>query len=412
MVEFRPGRLAGVLAGTIGILAIGVYGPVTLLAPLPAVQAEILSPSTSQAPVAPPTLPADGASAVLIGTDRTPVATAGIADTVPMAGVAKLVTALVVMDAKPIDVGDPGPSMMITPEDFTAYVTYANDGARTVPVFAGESWTERELLQGVLLASGNNLADTLVRWAFGSTDAYLTAADAWLAENGLKNTHVADTTGLDEDSVSTATDAAQLAALVDQQPALNEIFHNPAPEHVGGRGVDNITDDYAADGVFGLSRSFTDAAGVCFLFTMTVGEGDDAVTLAGAFLREPDYDTLEADLAAFASTAAAGSQTVPIVEKGTAYARFRAPWGQVVNGVAALDVTRSAWLVAEKATHVDVEEFSTAATGALVGHVSVEGGASAPLKLDAAMRDPGPGWRLMNPIPMIGSLIAQNSGSG
>ncbi|MET0975024.1 MAG: hypothetical protein ABWX82_05100 [Leifsonia sp.] len=405
-MEFRPGRVIGILVGAVLILGVGVYGPVTLLAPLPAVEATVLTPESAASTAAPPVLPADGASAIVADDADAPLATAGIADPVPIAGVAKVIAALVTIDARPIEVGRTGETLTIGIPDFADYIDYTNDGARTVPVFQGEKWTEREMLQAVLLGSSNNHADTLVRWAFGSVDEYVTAANAWLAENGLTGTHVVDATGLSGDSVGTASDAARIAAMITTQPTLHEILTNPATTLVNSRGVDNTTDYFADQGVVGISRSFTDPAGVCFLFTTTVGTGADAVVIAGAFLRQPDYDTLTAGLTAFVASAAAGAAPVPVIPSGQAYARFRAPWGAEGDGVTGVALTRSPWGAGLESLAVDVEEFSTEAEGSLVGHVRLSGGASVPLKLSSAIRDPGLGWRLLHPIPMIESLIA------
>ena len=138
MNRFRPGRLIGILVGTLVILGVGVYGPATLLGPLPPAEVEL---STPAAPVtaSTPVMPAAGTSGILAitplggetdgtATDSTetdstetdgdadtaaatapalgvdPIATGGGSDALPMASVAKIITALVVLDAKPLAV--------------------------------------------------------------------------------------------------------------------------------------------------------------------------------------------------------------------------------------------------------------------------------------------------------------------
>src|SRR5680860_1404463 len=204
MSRFRPGRFIGVTAGTLVILAVGVYGPATLLGPLPTVSATLSTPAAGSAPT-PPVLPAAGASAVTtIGTsaigvepaaiDSTavdPIGVSGSADALPMASAAKIVTALVVLDAKPLTAKEPGPKLTISAADYQDYIDYSASFARTVVVFPGESWTERELLESLILGSSNNHADTLARWAYGSAPKFLDAASAWLATNGLGSTTMA-----------------------------------------------------------------------------------------------------------------------------------------------------------------------------------------------------------------------------
>jgi D-alanyl-D-alanine carboxypeptidase (penicillin-binding protein 5/6) len=57
---------------------------------------------------------------------------------------------------------------------------------------------------------------------------------------------------------------------------------------------------------------------------------------------------------------------------------------------------------------VSLDEFATGRAGATIGRVSVpspDGPVSAPLVLDQPITDPGPGWRLLNPVPVITALI-------
>ncbi|MGO4691910.1 D-alanyl-D-alanine carboxypeptidase family protein [Glaciibacter sp. 2TAF33] len=414
MSRFRPGRFFGVTAGALAILALGVYGPATLLGPLPVVRATILTPAAAPANPSPPALPSTGASAVIPletagRTDAAPLAVAGNADPMPMASAAKLVTALVVLDAKPLETGRTGPSMTITAEDYQGYLDYANEDARTVAVFQGETWTERELLQALILGSSNNHADTIARWAFGSMGAYLDAAAAWLAEHKLTGTHVADANGLHDASAGTAPDLARLAGIAITTPAIAELLANPSSALADRRGVENTTAYLPELGLTGISRSYTDAAGVCFLFTGQVGEGDGAYRFAGALLGEPDYDTLSADLTALMESAVAGVHNLDVLSEGDAFVRFESAWGQTANGVVGVSKSRYGWQAAG-ATDADVhlEPFSTRGGGSPVGRVAVTAAGdsvSSALVLDRGISDPGPGWRLLNPVPVISAWI-------
>lgn len=414
MSRFRPRRLIGATVGALVILAIGIYGPATLLGPLPVVTATLVTPTDGADNLSPPVLPTGGASAVA-AFDATaldasaPMAVAGTTDALPMASIAKIVTALVVLEAKPLDVGRTGPTVAITTADYQDYIDYANADARTVVVFPGENWTERELLQAMILGSSNNHADTLARWAFGSVDAYLEAANTWLAKNGLPATHVVDATGLHDASVGTATDLAHLAGIAAAHPVIAELLANPSDALVGQRGVDNTTAYLPEEGITGISRSYTDAAGVCFLFTAQVGTGESAFTFSGAFINEPDYNILTTDLTALMESARAGVSELPILTQGDAYATFEAPWGDTASGIVGVSRTRVGWQAAiPGAATVTLDTFSTGRAGKAVGRVSIEAAGdnvSAPLVLNRAINDPGPGWRLLNPFPMIAALV-------
>ena len=429
MSSFRPGRLVGILVGTVVILSFGVYGPATLLGPLPPVTAFTVTPAATATAPTPPVLPANGASAITVlaattsdasGTTSTraegsqpsaPIAVAGTAEALPLASIAKVVTALVVLDAKPIVAGESGPIVTLTAADFQSYLDYDKAGARSVAVFADEQWAELELLQALLLGSSNNHADTVARWAFGSVDAYVVAANAWLSDNGLTGTSVVDATGLHDASAGTATDLAHLAGLAATDPIVSSMLASPATALANRRGVQNTTSYLPEEGITGVSRSYTDAAGVCFLFTATVSDGASSFTFSGAFIGEPTYDALTADLTALMASARAGVGPLPVLAAGDAYATFESAWGDEASAVVGVSRTRYAWqATTPEAATVELKDFATARTGANVGQVrlTVAGEKlSAALKLDQGIADPGPGWRLLHPIVMITALLDQ-----
>ena len=274
------------------------------------------------------------------------------------------------------------------------------------------------MLQAVLLASSNNHADTLARWAFGSLEKYRAAAAVWLTAHGLDHTTVVDATGLDEASAGTAADLARVAGLAAGQPTIAEILANPESTLADRSGVSNTTESLGIDGVSTLSRSYTDAAGVCLLFTATVGSGESEFTMAGAFLGEPDYDTLTSDLTALMSSARAGVALQPVLSAGDAYARFETPWGDTASAVVRTSKTRLGWQPTKPdAASTTLDTVTTGRAGQRIGTVelsksSAGSGLSAPLVLDETLSDPGPGWRLLHPIQMISALIAsQQAGS-
>jgi D-alanyl-D-alanine carboxypeptidase (penicillin-binding protein 5/6) len=430
MSRFRPGRLIGILVGTLVILLIGVYGPATLLGPLPAAEVALTVPAapvTASTPVLPAAgtsgilaiTPADaagettatavaGADAATLGVD--PIAVGGGTDPLPMASAAKIITALVVLDAKPLAVGEPGPAYSLVTADYQDYLDYTAAGARTVIVFPGESWTQRELLQAMILGSSNNHADTLARWAFGSVEAYVTAANAWLADNGMATTRVADANGLLDASAGTGADLARIAGLAATNPVIADIIANPASALVNQRGVSNTTAYLPELGITGISRSYTDAGGVCFLFTATVTVDDQTFTFAGGFLGEPDYDTLTADLTALMASATAGVTELPVLAEGDAYATFSTAWGDTADAVVGTPRTRFGWQAATPTNpEVTLDEVTTGREGSTVGEVSVDAfgqSVTSSLELDSRLSDPGPGWRLLHPIPVISALIA------
>ncbi|BDI23257.1 hypothetical protein L3i23_20330 [Herbiconiux sp. L3-i23] len=392
------------------ILALAVYGPVALLAPLPAADGVAVSaesvPSESAPVVA---LSADGASAVTLSADAAPL-TAGTADPIPMAASAKLVTALVVLEQYPLIEGRAGPAIPVTAHDFAAYSRYQAEGTKAVRVVPGDQWSERETLQATLIASSNNHAEMLARWAFGTMDGYLEAATAWLAEHGLDGTRVADATGLSAESVSTGTDLARLAALAMADPLVGEIVATPSATTLRGLDFENTISYRTAQGLLGISRSYTDEAGVVLLFAYEAEVTGGSATVYGAFAGEPSYDSLDADVSALLASLPTALALQPVVVAGKSYGTFTTQWDQRVDAVAEVDLFGIGWNGVDPGASVavELEELTVGRKGREVGRVVAEtlvGEQSSPLVLAETVGDPGPVWRLLHPGVMVPGFL-------
>ncbi|WP_368496744.1 D-alanyl-D-alanine carboxypeptidase family protein [Herbiconiux sp. A18JL235] len=412
-------RAVGIVVGVFVILGIGVYGPATLVGPLPTASAALAEAPNEASGAFTPAMPETGASAVVADVATPVLATGGLDEAVPIAGTAKVVTALVVLSERPLLAGSDGPDIPITPADVSEYNRFVAESARAVPVSAGEWWSQREVMEAMLLGSSNNHADLLAKWAFGSVDAYLEAADAWLAARGLDGITLVDTNGLDEDDVGTASDLARVSALAFSEASIAEIMRLDTASLPGGRSVDNRASYQSELGYTGISRSYTDEAGVCFLFALDpsggaaeAGAQADTDTppalIYGAFLREPDWDTLDADLADLAASAAGTVAPTPVVSEGQSFVTYTTPWGETAHGVATSTESQLVWVTTPLEYQVDAKQLSTGVKGEEVGTVTVttpDGPVTVRLELDGRIGDPGPLWRLLNPVPVITAFI-------
>jgi serine-type D-Ala-D-Ala carboxypeptidase (penicillin-binding protein 5/6) len=114
--------------------------------------------------------PADGTSAADIsgiGVTDGPGATRQV----PIASVAKLMTAYVILQDHPLPAGGSGPDITVEPSEAAAYPSQARDGDSLVAVAAGEAISERHALEALLLPSADNMAWILARWDAGSQAA-------------------------------------------------------------------------------------------------------------------------------------------------------------------------------------------------------------------------------------------------
>lgn len=412
MAERRERNRVLVALVAVLIVALAAYGPMALLAPLPATPPTLLSVQAAGGGGPGPALPAGGSSALTLAVDAQPIS-AGGAEPRPMAATAKVVTALLVLAEYPLEEGRSGPSITVTRDDYDSFARYTAQGVRAVRVTEGDSWTQREALLAMLIASSNNHAELVARWAFGSVENYVDAANAWLDEQGFADTTVADATGLSPESTSTAADLARLAALASADPFLAEAVTLEASTTVRGVAFDNTIRYRPADGVLGLSRSYTDDAGVCLLFSVDVEVGDATVPVYGAILGSPSYDQLSEDMDALLASLPAALRSGESVPAGTAVARYDTPWGQSVDAVTEAAIPTTGWASATtELAPAEVDPVVTAGRGSRVGTSpmpGVDGGVA--VVLAEAIRDPGPLWRLASPGVVIPRFWAWATGN-
>src|SRR3954451_60074 len=153
--------------------------------------------------------PAQGSAAVAVGRGR--IHASGGGQPVPIASLAKVMTALVVLRSRPVSAQDPGFTMTVTTDDVTDTERRRSDGQSVVTVVAGEKLTERQALQALLLPSANNVAMALARAVSGSIDSFVDEMNSEARRLGMTATRYTDPSGYDPGTVSTARDQLILA---------------------------------------------------------------------------------------------------------------------------------------------------------------------------------------------------------
>ena len=100
---------------------------------------------------------------------------------------------------------------------------------------AGEQLTLKELLYGLLLASGNDAAVAIAGACAGDVETFVDWMNEKAGELGMKNTHFANPNGLNDDQhYSTAADMAQLARVVMENQDLETIVGTKSITLAGG----------------------------------------------------------------------------------------------------------------------------------------------------------------------------------
>src|SRR2546421_94489 len=183
-------------AGVVIVVIVVALAAVTYLRPIPAVAATHLLHSTEVVPGTAPTLPwpSRGTAAVAIG-GLGLVASSGNEQAIPAASVTKVMTALIVLEDSKLKKGETGPNITITDADVRGYESDLRDQQSVVKVEVGEQLTLFQVLEGMLIPSANNLAETAARWDSSSIDAFVTKMNKRAADLHLTHTKFADTSG-------------------------------------------------------------------------------------------------------------------------------------------------------------------------------------------------------------------------
>lgn len=405
--NYRRRRI--IALGVVGLVLAAIVGgtgyvSAALAAPIPEVSPAIM-PTAAVAealvqPAAAPVWPGYGSGAIgMVGSDEL-LSVSGNQGVVPIASITKVVTSLVVLDAKPLAAGEVGPEIEYTDRDVEFYYDELNTGGSVAPVVNGLVLTERQSLEALLLASGNNYSISLAVWAYGSVDAFLEAANAWLSDRGLVNTHLADASGVLPESSSTVTDLVTIGKLALAHPVLAEIVAMPSTELPVVGTIENTNKLLGELGVNGMKTGTTDEAGACLLFTSDFVVGEQTVTLVGVLLGADTHPELNDDVRALLGSVQAGFHEVPLTEAGVTHATYGTVWGQSASAVTTEPGSLVLWSDTPVSIAVQSDPIQLATAGTVVGSITFTAGEQTviiPLAVDSTISDPGSEWRLTNP---------------
>lgn len=398
-------RRRAVVFGGLGLaLASLIYLPLTLLAPLPAAAVTVTAPAETPPPAATLAFPSYGASAIgAVGFDGL-LGQGGTTEAVPMASITKVITALVVLQAHPLGPGEEGPSVTMTGVDAGYYGEYLSQNGTVSPVRSGMVFTERELLELVLVKSANNYTKSLMMWAFGSQQAYVNAAAAWLAGHGLDGIVVLEPTGIDRSNIGPAAQLVELGRIALDDPIIAEIVASTSVEVPDLGVLPNTNKLLGISGVDGIKTGTLDDFGANLLFSADYTVGTSTITLVGVVLGGPDHPTIDADILTLLASTVAGFSEVEVVTDAEQLASYSTIWGDDIPAVARDPATLLVWAGTPIDVRVVTEDVVTGVAGEDVGDVVVTSGTrrvAIDLELAADVADPGPWWRLTNPAALF-----------
>jgi len=334
------------------LLALGVVlliavaaGAVNYLRPIPAVEAAAALPASDVVPGTPPALPwpARGSAAVAVQ-NLGFIASSGNEQPIPAASVTKVMTALVILEDKPLKKGESGPTITLTNDDVQIYQAAVANKESVVLVQAGEQLTEFQALQGLLLPSGNNLAVSLARWDAGSVDAFVAKMNSRASKLHLKNTRFGDVSGVSPSSVSTPTDLVALGmeAMTKQEVFAQIVAMGQAELPVAGT-VYNVNAVLGQSGIIGVKTGSGLDSGANFLFAAAVQVDNFTVVIHGCVMGQPTlamaFDRAKALIAAMQPAL----HVRKVIARNQSVGTYIMPWGAQADVLSTSDVDLVEW---------------------------------------------------------------------
>lgn len=196
---------------------------------------------------------------------------------VPIASLTKLLTAMVVLDAKL----DPNEKLRITNDDVD---TLKHSRSR---VRVGTQMSRQAALEMALMESENRAAAALARTFPGGEAGFAKAMQAKINALGLKHTAISDPTGLSPANTSTATEMAKVtaaAARYDQIERITSVKKAKVPVDGKPREIRNTNRLVGAKGwnILVSKTGYTEEAGRCLAMRILNGKRPVTVVLLDA----------------------------------------------------------------------------------------------------------------------------------
>ncbi|HEY9370776.1 D-alanyl-D-alanine carboxypeptidase family protein, partial [Streptomyces sp.] len=323
----------------------------------------------------------------------------------PLASVAKTMTAYVILRDHPLKGEQKGPEI---PIDAKAAAEAGNTHESRAPVKKGQEYSEKELLQLLMIPSANNVARLLARWDAGSEAAFVEKMNAAAKELGMTSSTYTDPSGLDSTTVSTPRDQLKLAKAVMQYDVFREIVNMPnvTVEGIPGR-IENNNSILLEEGVSGIKTGSSTPAGGNLLWAANTVVDGQIRRVVGIVMGAKDAaildDKLKLSIAyslKLIQQAQKDVTSASVIRKGQVVGYVEDGLGGRTEVVATKELKPIGWPGLK--VHLELTDGGKAVphaakAGTVVGQVSVgvgTGKVSAPVALKSDLAEPGFGTRL------------------
>jgi serine-type D-Ala-D-Ala carboxypeptidase (penicillin-binding protein 5/6) len=215
---------------------------------------------------------------------------------VPIASVAKVMTAYVVLKHYPLRAGNTGLLFVVGQRDVQDTEKRRREGQSVVAVRAGERLTERDALMAILLPSANNVAVLVARQVSGSVASFVAEMNRTARAMGMSHTTYTDPSGYDDGTVSTALDQLRLARLVAKDETLAAMMATRSYWLPVAGAVTNTNALLGHDGFVGMKTGSDEAAGGCLMFRAVWATESGNRSLIGVVLGQRGDNLITAGL--------------------------------------------------------------------------------------------------------------------
>jgi serine-type D-Ala-D-Ala carboxypeptidase (penicillin-binding protein 5/6) len=243
--------------------------------------------------------PQQGQAALVLGDGRAQASARQ--QPVPIASVAKVMTAYLTLKRHPLSATQNGFSTTVTAAEAQAEARDRAEGQSVVAVRAGERLTERQLLEALLIPSGNNIAAMLAVRVAGSESRFISEMNEQARALGMDHTTYTDPSGFAASTVSTAADQLRVLRQAMGLPLFRQIV-SMADVTLPVAGTLRNYDPLIAEGYAGKTGSDVAARG-CLAFFTTAAVDGRRLTAAGVVLGQGEGEDTEGLLAAAGAAA-------------------------------------------------------------------------------------------------------------
>jgi serine-type D-Ala-D-Ala carboxypeptidase (penicillin-binding protein 5/6) len=383
------------------IVVLGAVGAWNYFRPVPAVAATASLPKQDVVPGTAPKIPWPAAGSAAVGASGLGAfANTGKEQPVSAASVTKVMTALVILTDKPLQLDQVGPSVTINAADVQAYETDLAAKQSVVEVREGETLTERDLLEGLLIPSANNFAETLARWDAGSIDAFVASMNKRASDLHLAGTTFSDTSGASPSSVSTPSDLVALGMEAMKDEVFAQIVSMPQSTLPIAGVVYNVDAVLGQGGIVGIKTGSGLAGGANFLFAATAQIDGHKVTMYGCVMGQPTLALAFAAAKRLIASMASNLHVRRVIARRQVVGSYVAPWGGQADLLSTVDVDVVEWpgmILRQRldASPLLINKPVDAGTPAGSEHVALgDYSFDVPLVTGSALFPPGRLWRL------------------